>query len=424
MEQTKPLPRVPNLPTPRTSTRPGKRLPPPPDDAEQAGPVRLNLGAGRAPIEGYINLDRKMGQEAYPLDYPDNSVDEIRASHLLEHFGHQQTVHVVTDWARALKPGGLMKLAVPDFDYIATQYIGGTTGEPLESFVMGGQEDNADIHLAIFNRDKLHAVMQTAGLVDIQPWKPDVRDCSSLPVSLNLQGSKPRVPPKPLKVGAVMSAPRLGFMDNFFCVFEALLPLKVYLRKTTGAYWGQCLERAMEMAIADGVEAILTLDYDTIFSKQHVAQLIYQMATHPEVDAVTSLQPNRSRPVPLMTIRDSETGGNTCELPREAFDPDLLKIQTGHFGLTLLRVSSLLKMPHPWFIPEPDPDGNWGEARKDEDINFWRKWEAAGNSLYVANRVPVGHAELIIKWLSTDFTIINQLPSEFAETGPPPNVWR
>lgn len=386
--------------------------------------IKLNLGAGHAPVPGYINLDRKTGQEAYPLDYPDNSVDEIRASHLLEHFGHQHTVHVLRDWVRALKPGGLLKLAVPNFDYITTEYISGKNAEPLESYVMGGQEDNSDIHLAIFNHDKLHEAMQAAALIDIQSWKSDFVDCSSLPVSLNLQGTKLREPAKKMKVGAVMSAPRLGFMDNFFCVFEALLPLKVYLRKTTGAYWGQCLERSMLMAVDDGVDAILTLDYDTIFTKEHVLELVYQMETHPEVDAVASVQMNRAKPVPLMTIRDAETGGNTYQLAREAFDPDLLKIQTAHFGLTLIRVSSLLKMPHPWFIPEPDADGNWGEARRDEDINFWRKWEAAGNSLYLANRVPVGHAELMIKWLSTEFTPIYQLPSEFAENGPPPNVWR
>jgi len=51
-------------------------------------PTRLNLGAGDKPLDGYINLDRKTGQECFPLAYDDGSVDVIRASHILEHFPH------------------------------------------------------------------------------------------------------------------------------------------------------------------------------------------------------------------------------------------------------------------------------------------------------------------------------------------------
>jgi hypothetical protein len=29
---------------------------------------------------------------------------------------------------------------------------------------------------------------------------------------------------------------------------------------------------------------------------------------------------------------------------------------------------------------------------------FGGKWEAAGNSLYIANRVPIGHLELQVLW--------------------------
>lgn len=47
--------------------------------------VRLNLGAGDNPMPGYVNLDIKGGVEIGKLPYENESVDEIRASHVLEH---------------------------------------------------------------------------------------------------------------------------------------------------------------------------------------------------------------------------------------------------------------------------------------------------------------------------------------------------
>ncbi len=79
--------------------------------------AKLNLGAGSAPMDGWENLDRKTGEEIYPLNR--DGVDEIRASHVLEHFSHQKIPTVLADWVGALKPGGLLKIAVPDFNISA-----------------------------------------------------------------------------------------------------------------------------------------------------------------------------------------------------------------------------------------------------------------------------------------------------------------
>jgi len=40
-------------------------------------PLRLNLGGGDVEIEGFTNVDRKHGQEAYPLNYGEETVVEI-----------------------------------------------------------------------------------------------------------------------------------------------------------------------------------------------------------------------------------------------------------------------------------------------------------------------------------------------------------
>ena len=57
-------------------------------------------------MPGFTNVDRKFGQEAFPLPYPDESVEAVRASRILEHFGHREVQAVLNDWVRVLQDGG------------------------------------------------------------------------------------------------------------------------------------------------------------------------------------------------------------------------------------------------------------------------------------------------------------------------------
>ena len=83
--------------------------------------LRLNLGCGYSPQEGFINIDNR--QEVKPdlvcdvlegLPYEDNTVDEIMADDFLEHIPIGKTIQVVTEIWRVLKPGGLFKSSTPD----------------------------------------------------------------------------------------------------------------------------------------------------------------------------------------------------------------------------------------------------------------------------------------------------------------------
>lgn len=394
--------------------------------------MKLNIGSGEKDIPGYISIDRKNGQEAYPLTEPKysrNSIEEIRASHVLEHFPHNQVGEVLKHWAAFLKPGGQLKIAVPNFKWIAEAYLAGKE-IPVQGYTMGGQTDADDFHRCIFDEEVLRLEMEAAGLIDIKPWKSEIEDCAALPVSLNLMGTKPRpharpIPTEghpPIKTAAVMSVPRLGFMDNFFCAIEALMPNKVTLRKQTGAFWGQCIERAMEECVKDGVDWILTIDYDSIFTKEDVAALIKLAQENPDADAIAPIQAHRTKPEPLMTMNGPD-GKKLGQVAFDTFNPEMTQIATAHFGLTMIRVESLKKMPKPWFHSTPADDGTWGEGRTDDDIYFWRIWGKEGNTLYLANRVPIGHAELMVRWPGKDFMAIHQHPSEFYKEGKPKEAW-
>jgi hypothetical protein len=84
--------------------------------------LKLDLGAGAVSPPGFTPMGRAHGTEIYPLrtatKIADESCDEIRASHVLEHFpkragpGHRGPAELGLD---KLKPGGAMKIAVPEF---------------------------------------------------------------------------------------------------------------------------------------------------------------------------------------------------------------------------------------------------------------------------------------------------------------------
>lgn len=385
-------------------------------------PVRLNLGSGTTCLlKGYKNLDRKLGSEIYPLDYPDESVDEVRASHVLEHFGHHEVYSVVKEWVRVLKPGGVLKIAVPDFAWIAEHYQKNDCPS-LQFYTMGGQTDENDYHKVIFDRSTLTTILERSGLVDVQRWKSEASDCATYEVSLNLKAYKAHAVP-PVKIKCAMSVPRLGFQDNFFSWSRALLPLGIVPTKYDGAYWDQCIERTMT-ELVDSCDYILTIDYDSVFTADSVSALVRLVTQHPEADAIAAMQMARGKAgsKPLLVIRN-EAGNVQSAISSEVLDEPLVKLDTAHFGLTLIKCSALKKMAHPWFMSQPNKSGDWGEGRLDADIYFWHKWKQAGNTLYSANRVVVGHAELMFTWPDKELNPIYQYPNDFWEGGAPEEVW-
>lgn len=376
--------------------------------------LKLDLGAGATSPPGFTPMGALHGSSVFPLHHADGVASEIRASHVLEHFPHARIAEVLKDWVRVLRPGGKLKIAVPDFAKIAQGYLDGQE-LPTQSYVMGGQSDANDFHKTIFDDLALRKEMSNAGLVLLRRWESELPgDGAALPISLNIEGQKPFV--SELKISAAMSVPRLGFMDNFFFAFEAFVPLKIKLRRMGGAFWGQALTRCLEKILEeDQPDAIITLDYDTCFGIKDVAQLIQLAMVHPEAHAIAPIQSSRHVEQALFTIK-GEDGKNEKRVLVETLLGDLRKVDTAHFGLTLLRSDNLRALPRPWFHATPDADGRWdGPEKVDDDINFWNGWIAAGNSLYLANRIVVGHAELMVRYPGPDLQARYQPIREFVE---------
>ena len=354
--------------------------------------LKLNLGSGKLKIKGYENIDKMYGTSAYPLEYYSNEVDEIYASHILEHFAKKDVLKVLKDWVDKLRPGGVLKIAVPDFDKIAVDYVNQVKHDHSpDDYIFGGQEDENDYHKSIFNKTTLTKLMQAAGLTDIRVWESQIDDCAKLPISLNLEATKPGG--LETKIQAVMTLPRLGFTANMFAAAVIFPKLGIGIETEAGVFWGQRLTRLIDRHLNNGTEYIITMDYDTAFREEHVRRLCQLMAENPEVDCIVPVQTKRENECPMFGIIDEE--GNGREVPITEFEAELVPIVTGHFGLTIFRASVFDDLKKPWYLAVPNEDGDWGENRIDEDIYFWHNFRECGKKACLATKVILGHLELM-----------------------------
>ena len=92
--------------------------------------LKLHLGCGHKIIPGYINIDARVLPGVDEVDdistlstYSEQSVDLIYACHVLEHTGRYAYLEVLQRWFTLLKPGGVLRLSVPDFEAVCQHYL-------------------------------------------------------------------------------------------------------------------------------------------------------------------------------------------------------------------------------------------------------------------------------------------------------------
>lgn len=226
-----------------------------------------------------------------------------------------------------------------------------------------------------------------------------------------------------IRVEAIMSMPRLAFTSNFFAWAQALMPLGIRPTLGTGCFWDQVNTRVMEQFI-DKAEYLLTIDYDTFFTREDVEHL-FAMALTFQCDALTGLQTKREDGRPMLTLKgtlDNPPEGGHTQVPRSWFGEPVQEVDSAHFGCTVISTAALKRAKKPWFVERPDPEGGWGEGRRDSDIAFWANWRESGNRIFVTPRVCIGHGEWVITWPSKELgRPVFQYVSEYQKTNQKPD---
>ena len=150
--------------------------------------IKLNLGCGDKILDGYINVDVVESRAGKKPDvicdlhdlskFKSNSVDEILAVHVVEHFWQWEVVDILKEWTRVLKPGGKMILECPNLISAAEEFLknsdvaamGGSEGQRSMWVFYGdpGWKDPLMIHRWGYTPRSLATVMSTAGLSELK----------------------------------------------------------------------------------------------------------------------------------------------------------------------------------------------------------------------------------------------------------------
>ena len=148
--------------------------------------MKINLGCGKNYIPGFVHVDL----DDYPhIDnrsdvrdlsfFSDNSADLIYSSHTLEYFDRYEVIDVLKEWYRVLKPKGILRIAVPDFEAIVKVYqkykdldyqgiLGPLYGRwPYKST---GEEVGIIYHKTTYDFKSLKKVLKQAGFINIKRY--------------------------------------------------------------------------------------------------------------------------------------------------------------------------------------------------------------------------------------------------------------
>jgi hypothetical protein len=180
---------------------------------------------------------------------------------------------------------------------------------------------------------------------------------------------------------------------------NAGIPLQVNF----GVFYGHCMQRLLEEAVARGADIVITVDGDSVVSADQIRRLISLVAMRPEVDAIAAIQAKRGSQILLGYREDNAEVGS-----------EPVPVELAHFGLTAIDVRKLKTVPKPWFWSQPSPDGTWGDDRIDDDIWFWKQWKAAGNSLFMDPQTCIGHVEEMVATVDPEtFEIVHCYPDDW-----------
>jgi predicted SAM-dependent methyltransferase len=99
--------------------------------------------------------------------FADASVDEIYASHVMEHLPFAELIRASREMARVLKPGGILKGSVPNLDILFRLFLenAGDAEKQMNILFMiyGGHVDEFDIHHCGFNFEIMAGILAGSG---------------------------------------------------------------------------------------------------------------------------------------------------------------------------------------------------------------------------------------------------------------------
>lgn len=139
--------------------------------------MKLHLGCGAKVLKGFVNVDIRSIDEVVVDDvkllssFDSNSADLIYACHVLEHMYRHERLGVLRRWCEILKPGGILRVAVPDFDKVVHLYQNGESLENLIGFLYGGQDYEFNFHYYCWDFKSLEQDLKSSGFSSVTRYE-------------------------------------------------------------------------------------------------------------------------------------------------------------------------------------------------------------------------------------------------------------
>lgn len=144
---------------------------------------KLNLGSNVDLRDSHINvdimdfegLDLRCDIKNLPEYIPPNSIEELLAYDVLEHFPFIETKQLLTDWVSWLAPEGKIIVRVPDLQRLSDALINSKlTVWDVQKLIYGGQDYEYNYHKTGFTSQYLEGLLIGAGCSEtIQVIKED-----------------------------------------------------------------------------------------------------------------------------------------------------------------------------------------------------------------------------------------------------------
>ncbi|HUY31712.1 MAG TPA: glycosyltransferase [Pirellulales bacterium] len=148
-----------------------------------APPYRINAGCGAVHFDGWVNIDLRRDVLSIDLAWdlsqgipvPDDCCEAIYSEHMLEHLSVPQGLAFLNECRRVLKPGGVLRIAMPSLDDLLVKCVRGDWREgedwltdPPHQFVQTRAEMVNVMfrwwgHQWLYDREELYRRLREAG---------------------------------------------------------------------------------------------------------------------------------------------------------------------------------------------------------------------------------------------------------------------
>jgi len=139
--------------------------------------IKINMGCGKRNFgKDWIHIDKAKYEHIDHHDifnFPYKEINLIYASHLIEYLDRFEVINLLQIWHNKLSSGGILRLAVPDFEVISKLYM--LKKFKLDSFLgpLYGRMEMNDVkiyHKTTYDFDSLKKILNDCGYINIKKW--------------------------------------------------------------------------------------------------------------------------------------------------------------------------------------------------------------------------------------------------------------